>query len=61
VRHLRLSNHLHLIRQAVRLLQENGGSELAVQHVADLVAQLPDLAGHRPQKTELVFDEDEQL
>ncbi len=57
----RLGNQLHLIRQAVQLLQESGGSELAVRHVADLVAQLPDLAGRRLQKTELVFDEDEQL
>jgi len=57
----RLSNQLHLIRQAIQLLLESGGSELAVQHVADLVAQLPNLAAHRPQKTELVFDEDEQL
>jgi hypothetical protein len=57
----RLSNQLHLIRQAVQLLQESDGSQLAVQHVADLVAQLPSLAGHRLQKSELVFDADEQL
>ena len=57
----RLSSQLHLIRQAVQLLQERCGSELAVQHVADLVAQLPNLAAHRAQSTELVFDEDEQL
>jgi len=57
----RLSNQIRLIRQAVQLLQEGGGSELAVQHVADLAAQLPNLAARRPEKTELVFDEDEQL
>lgn len=57
----RVSNQLHLIRQAVQLLQESGGSELAVQHVADLVAQLPDLAVRRPHKTDLAFDEDERF
>jgi hypothetical protein len=57
----RLSNQLRLIRQAVQLLQESRGSEVAVQHVADLVAQLPNLAARRPQKTDLVFDKDERF
>jgi hypothetical protein len=57
----RLSNQLHLIRQAVQLLQESRGSAVAVQHVADLVVQLPDLAAHRFGKAGLVFDDDEQL
>jgi hypothetical protein len=57
----RLSQQVHLVRQAVQLLQESAGSEVAVQHVCDLVGQLPELTVQHPRKTELVFDEDEQL
>jgi hypothetical protein len=41
-------------------VHDTHGSEVAVQHLADLIAQLPELhAQVPPRKTELVFDEDE--
>ena len=57
----RLTYQLRLIRQAAQLVRETGSSEVAVQHLSDLTAQLPELETRvPPRKTELVFDEDER-
>jgi hypothetical protein len=57
---VRLIHQLRLIRQAAQLVHDTAGSEVAVQHLSDLMAQLPELATHVPtRKTELIFDEDE--
>lgn len=57
----RLGHQLHLIRQAVQLLRDSGSSQVAIEHVCDLVGQLPELSVQRSQGTELVFDEYERL
>lgn len=42
-------------------MHETGGSEVAVHHLFDLMAQLPELDTQvSPGKTEPVFDEDER-
>jgi hypothetical protein len=56
----RLNHQLHLIRQAVELVNEARGSHKAIEHLRDLVDQVPELTMHCGPQTELVFDEAER-
>jgi hypothetical protein len=56
----RLSHQLHLIQQAVQLVEETHGSQMAIDHLRDLAAQIPESALRHPRTTQLVFDENEQ-
>lgn len=56
----RLGHQLHLIRQAVGLVDETDGSPRAIEHLRDLVDQVPELPVHASSQTELVFDEAER-
>jgi len=56
----RLGLQLHLIRQAVGLVDETDGSPRAIEHLRDLVDQVPELTMHCGPQTELVFDEAER-
>jgi hypothetical protein len=56
----RLNRQVHLVKQAAQIVRDTDGSEVAVRHLADLIAQLPKLDTQIPlRKTELVINEDE--
>ncbi|GAC1406192.1 MAG: hypothetical protein NVSMB52_19760 [Chloroflexota bacterium] len=57
----RFSHQIHLIRQAVELLQQNRGSDVAIEHVSDLVAGFPQWTVQQPQTKQLIFDENEKF
>lgn len=57
----RLSRGLLLVRQAVQLVMQTGGAQVAVDHLRDLAFHLPGLTAARPlAPRELLFDEDER-
>lgn len=56
----RRSHQLLLIRQAVGLMDETHGSPRAIEHLRDLMDQVPEHAVHSGPQTELVFDEAER-
>lgn len=57
----RLSAHLQLVQQAVRLLSQTHGSSLAVEHLRDLALRSSNhLVAPFAEERELVFELDEQ-
>lgn len=56
----RLGDGLHLVRQAAALSLATGGSQLATEHLHDLLVLLPEFTiTEVARATDLVFDEDE--